>query len=323
MLTLLKKQPAVDSLCLITQAYILHPLATLDWTKTASSVPGEVAVSCVYLNNKLYIATGANYHGCSQGFSIEQNLLSVYNIRSHELKRLRALPVEMFALTHFHSRLVLVGGKKPGSKTPTNELWQSADGSSWEPLLPPMRVKRSDASAVNITPQEYLVVVGGIGDRRWLTTVEVLVEKEWFTLQPLPGYPNYPRVHIYNGNLIVTEMYRTLHSSWRGGFCRINSLLAPCFQSQKKNPSSDVWKEFPPGSSPRMLSLQQHLVAVRGSTFEVLCPFSNTWLKLPAKYHCLGGTILPSGDMIMVGTGKRNGLSIFNVSLQSKYLKPA
>lgn len=91
------------------------------------SVPGNNTVSCIYLNGRFYVAGGENYRGCSRGFSVELNLLSVFDVNSSKLKRL-SVPVKMFALTHYHSQVVLVGGEKPGSKDPTNELWASADG---------------------------------------------------------------------------------------------------------------------------------------------------------------------------------------------------
>ncbi len=308
----------------ISKAGILHPLATLEWTQVASSVPGECAINCVYLNGRFYIAAGENYRGCSRGFSVYLNLLSVFNVLSSELISLSVPPVQRFALTHYHSQLVLVGGVTPGSKDPTDELWVSINGTNWKPLLPPMRIKRSDASAVNTGSPEYLVVVGGISCGRWTTTVEVLVNKEWFIVQPLPKYSNYPRARIYNGNLIVTEVRsQSFYSSMRGCCCRLDTLLAPCFRSQedKKELSSpcDVWREFPLGSTPCMLSLGHQLIAVRGSNFGVFCPTTHSWLKIPAGRYCLDGTMLPTGEILMVGS-EGAGLSIYQASLKCKWL---
>ena len=250
---------------------------------------------------------------------MELNLLSVFNIRSGKLKKLKRLPVKRFALTHYRSQLVIVGGIERWSGHCTNKLWVSANGTHWEPFLPPMRIGRSHASAVNISPQEYLVVVGGVSDHKWVNTVEVLINKEWFTVQPFLGHPNYPRAHLYNGNLIVTEMQGTSYSSWRGGFCRIDSLLAPCFQSKKALSPRNVWKEFPLASTPCILSMGQQLVAVCGSDFGVLCPTTNHWLKIPTRHYCMDATILPTGEMMVIGGG-RNGLSIFKASLKCKLI---
>lgn len=287
-------------------------------------MPGEFTVSCIYLNGRFYVAAGANYRGCSQGFSIHLNLLSVFDVNSSELKTL-SVPVERFALTHYHSQIVLVGGVKPGSKDPTNELWVSADGTNWKPLLPPMKIKRSDASAVNTGSPEYLVVVGGISCSRWVTSVEVLVGKEWFTVQPFSGYPNYPRAHIHNGNLIVTETC-TRRSSWVGVSCQLDSLLAPCFQSQRdekemRSPCDDVWKKFPLSSTRCILSLGHQLVAVCGSNLEVLCPTTNSWLEIPTSHYCLDGAIIPTGEMLMVGCQRDyagRGFSISKASIKCK-----
>lgn len=301
---------------------ILHPLATFEWEQVASSLPGKCAVNCVYLNGSLYIAAGENFHGCSQGFSVHLNLLSVFNVRSSKLISL-VPPVQRFALTYYRSQLVLVGGIAPGSDDPTNELWVSNNGSEWQTSLPPMKVKRSDVSAVNTGSPEYLVVVGGISYRHSATTIEVLVNKEWFMVQSLPGYFNYPRARIHNGNLIVTEVRsQCFDSSKHGCCCCLDSLLAPCFRSKEdeKEVSSphDVWREFPRGAAPCILSLGHQLVAVCGSDFEVLCPATHGWLKIPMGRYCMDGTILPTGEILMVGGDEGAGLSIYQYSLKCK-----
>ena len=298
-------------------------------------MPGQLATNCVYLNGRLYIAAGDNCQGCSCGFSVDLNLLSVFDVSSSELRVLSAPPVERFALTHYHSQLVLVGGVKPGispNKRPTDELWASTDGTDWKPLLPPMRIKRSDASAVNTGSPEYLVVVGGVPiDRfQWTTTVEVLINKEWFIVQPLPSPLNYPRAWIHNWSLIVTEVKSQTPSSIQPGCCcHLDALLAPCFQPEETEKTSSceefpigatpsVWREFPIGATPCMLSFGHQLIAVCGSIFGVLCPSTDTWLPIPVGPACLGGTVLPTGEILMVGNETSRDLSIYQGSLKCK-----
>ncbi len=204
------------------------------------------------------------------------------------------MPVERFALTHYHFQLVLVGGAKPGCDDLTNEVWVSEDGTDWQPSLPPMRVKRCDAAAVNTGFPECLVVAGGCGaTSEWLNVVEVLVNEEWFTVQPLPNGVRYPRAFIHNGTLI-TGIYPEY-------CCCVESLLASRFQDKKKLLSYDLWKNFPRGSSRYMFSFGQQLVTA-GAGVKVLCPYTHTWLDIGRTWNktYICGTVLATGEMMIV-----------------------
>ena len=165
------------------------------------------STQCIYLNNKFYI--GASY---AWETNTNASALCVFSSDFTECVEKLSVPVEHFALAHYHSQLVLVGGVKPGTWDLTNELLVSADGTNWQPSLPPMRVNRCGASAVNTS--ECLVVAGGYVPQALssfrhepvhdlVKSVEVLINGEWFTVQPLPSAIPRPKSYIHNGNLIV------------------------------------------------------------------------------------------------------------------------
>ena len=140
--------------------------------------------------------------------------LCVFSSDFTEFEKL-SVPVEYFTLAHYHSQLVLIGGVTPGTWDLTNETLVSTDGTNWRPSLPPMRVNRCSASAVNINDR-CLVVAGGSVPFDWVKSVEILVNEEWFTVhQPLPRIIPAPRSYIHNGVLIVipTRDWEKSHST--------------------------------------------------------------------------------------------------------------
>ena len=282
--------------------------------------------SITNVNSKFYIATS------------EENLCA-FSSDFTEYEKL-SVPVEGFALTHYHSLLVLVGGVIRGTRDPTNQLWVSADGSSWKQSLPPMRFKRHMTSAVNSSGNpECLVVAGGITETmfecEWSNTVEVFIDGEWFTVKSLPGHPVYkPRSFIHNGTLIIGDEY----SCCLRCYCHMESLLASCFQSQEDKKGLQVWKKFHhPGFLSSVLSFGQQLVAFGRKNIEMLHPFTHNWLKVgcmpehdfyqvmqsfPNNFdmYRAASTVLATGEMILLGDQSSNNgeLLLHKASLQCK-----
>ncbi len=159
-------------------------------------------------------------------------------------------------------------------------------------------------------------------------TVEVFVNGEWFIVQHLPNSLRDPKCYVHNGTLIVADGFDNT------GYCRcVQSLLASCVQSQcdKKVPAShDLWKRFdhPGGASfdsssfSSILSFQQRLVGVLGDSVEILCPFSNTWMKLgnlpklEDGFSYIASTVLATGDMAIM-LESHNVLRVYTASLRS------
>ena len=76
------------------------------------------------------------------------------------------------ALTTYHNKLLLVGGREASTGQTTNQLWVFEEGEqTWNQPLPPMPTRRNGASAVST--QDHLIIVGGHSSGRMLNTVEV------------------------------------------------------------------------------------------------------------------------------------------------------
>lgn len=184
------------------QVDILHPLATLTWTQCAASLPhGHTSTQCVYFNDRLYLR-------CNLG-----QVLYVITSDFTECEML-SVPVQGFGLTHYNSQLVLVGGIDE-HENPTNKVWASADGTSWQPSLPPMRMKCRRAAATNTGRPECLVVTTD-------SSVEVFANNEWFTVTSSSHmtwwWGPLRRVHVHNGTVLA-------HYRYQSSYCRSESLI--------------------------------------------------------------------------------------------------
>ena len=103
----------------LLQANISHPLATLHWEQ-CSVLPDNVDYACcVVWNGKVCI--GGGHVGSAQP---AQLFISSANMDSWEAY---PTPTEFYALTTYHSELVLVGGRGIRIGT-TNDLWSSVTG---------------------------------------------------------------------------------------------------------------------------------------------------------------------------------------------------
>ena len=262
------------------QVDILHPLATLHWKECAPlpfRVPG--IAECVVCNDKIYIG------GRAYLFLTSTDLTS--------WRRL-TLPVHNSAITTYHSKLTLVGGRVIDSGEITNRLWTSDTGSNLQSSLPPMPTKRYLPSAINTGDPEYLVVAGGRGvSLDILDTVEVLAEEQWLTVQPLPGRRCY-------------GMKSTLHNGkvyFMGGaeqgcdvyYCKVKDLLSGISWSQLEVPSR--------GSFPA--SFGQQLIAF-DRNFKVLAHSSLTqsWVrvgKMPCQKLDATPVVLSTGELVVMG----------------------
>ena len=138
--------------------------------------------------------------------------------------------LEHFGLTSYHSQLLVVGGKTRGKVT--NKVWTSDNATDWQSSLPPMPNRRCFPLATNTGPSlECVIVAGGSAqDHKILTTLEVLLDEQWFTVLTTPIFLAHFSVH--NG---VAYFNAKQKSKYLPGMCRIESLLAARLQSHDKS----------------------------------------------------------------------------------------
>ncbi len=225
-------------------------------------------------------------------------------------------PVELFALTTYHSQLVLAGGLFSQPRTTTTNLWVlETDGRTLNQPLPPMPTPRY--GAVAISTDRHLIVAGGRSRAVTLNVVEVFDGGQWAQTDPLPKKCRY--------------IQSTCHSdsSWyiMGGdeqgrsvfYASVRSLVdkashqAPSLHNTGGQQS--VWKTLPdvPFKTSSTTVFAEALLAIGGctttlersnSSIFMYSPLTCTWVKTGEMPKALCSTCsitLPTGEMMVIG----------------------
>ena len=234
-------------------------------------------------------------------------------------------PTKYYALTTYHSQLVLIGGMERNGNV-TNKVWTTgAEGIKWQLSLPPMRTSRYSSSAINAQSQtECIVVIGGVEKYDALNTVEVFVQEEWSFVQPLPRKCSSVNSTIHDGILYLMGGYEQIYAF----YCNLNSLLS----SLQSNDT--LWKTFAvPLYFSSCVTFHHHLVSVGGSSsspsslsssssnIHVYSPLTRSWLQLgdlPIELNSTASTVISTGELVVIG-GRTRLLSfsfkVFKVSM--------
>ena len=215
-----------------SQADLLHPLTSLDWTGT-STEHGDVGRSdtlqVVWLNEKLYIVT-ASYPGYSI-LCCDSDMQLLTTIKCPTL-------AHSSALTTYQGKLVLVGGREVATGYLTNKLWSLQDDGTWAEDLPPMPTWRRSATAVSTG--HHLLVAGGMREDQGERAVEVFDGKRWSTTEPLPVGFYDMKSALLNG-----EWY-LMGGWWQGRSVFSASVAALLASAGTGERTHSVWRRLPP-----------------------------------------------------------------------------
>lgn len=302
------------------QVDILHPLATLHWEECCKIPQGTNHPQCVSLNDKVYVGVGL-----AEGS--ESNKLY---ISSTELKSWSTLntPTYKYALTTYHSQLVLVGGKEISTDQVTNKLWTLSASLDWQPSLPPMPTARYSPTAVTIATPECLVVAGGaVGNEEYVDTVEVFSQEQWTTVQPLPIKCRHMKSTLRNGKLYFLGGYPQEYT-----VCYSNvTSLTDFSQTDVKKPMQ-LWDQFEvPLRYTGAALFGQQLIMIAGydsekSFFSKIIahsPHSQHCVHvgdIPMKLDCVSAVVFPTGDLLVIGGWGAQGYSdrVFKATLRGE-----
>lgn len=198
------------------------------------------------------------------------------NLRSWE--KLPDTPSRYYGLATYNSKLALVGGLIGGEVVQTkilknsyldepkvtNKVWLSGDGMKWKQSLPPMPTARHSPLATEIENSQCLVVVGGHGliggSDKALDVVEVLVQDQWATVQPLPHayYLASCKPVIHGGKLYILTREDTVILQ-----CKLSALL----EAAHENATFNLWQVLIISHTFHLLaSFGQRLVAIETSS---------------------------------------------------------
>ena len=162
---------------------LLPSQPTSIWKKDADLPTGTFGSKGIFFADRLYLGGG----DC-RDFQSER-IVYEYDINGTVRKwtPLPSAPVVYFAMAAVKNTLNLVGGMDVQKKLATNEIisWDK-ELQRWVKTLPPMRISRQDCTAV--THQKWLLVAGGVNNKKPLHNVELLKldTNEWLMVSPLP-----------------------------------------------------------------------------------------------------------------------------------------
>lgn len=290
-----------------------------------------VYLQCVLLHGRVFIGvtrrsgrTGNRVRATAKLFTLSRDFASWKE---------SSVPTVDFALTTYHSQLVLVGGRDIFTKDFTNKLWTSVSGANWKSWLPSLPTARRLSLAVNTGVPEYLIVAGGERmDFSPMDAVDVLVGRRWVSVKHLPMPCYYLEATFHNGNLYLMGGDRM-----KVIYCKIGSLLAACTHMQSSKDTSALWRMFEMSNDrAHPVSFGQQLLAIGGvhnvtntihytTKIHAHSPSTQSWLHvgdLPTHLYPAAGVVLPTGELLIVGARCKgfNCIEVIKASLKCEVL---
>ena len=271
----------------------------------------------VWLKDKVYVGGGE-----TSGSERESARLYIYTPATDTWTTLDT-PVYWFALTIYHSQLVLVGGRKYVGKNivgeRSNKLWTLSEDGHWQEILPPMPKTCGSPSAVS--HGDHLLVISD----ELPSTNEVYVYNghHWTSVQHPPQQLYSIRSTIFNGDWYLMGVKEYSLQQTYVYSASLDSLLASCQPSETSQPSF-VWKRltdvprgrcYPIVFGNRLIALgcKSSITATTS-----LHAYSSLWLHVRDTPLSSSGffpcaVVLPSNELMIV-----RGQTAFQTTLKCK-----
>ena len=297
---------------LLQEVDILHPLTSLEWGECSGPlVQFGIRSRSVYLNGKIYVsgATG----GWPSFNKRAAARLYIYTPASDTWVTIDA-PVYDFALTVYHSQLVLVGGMEyigqySGGR-PSNKVWTLGEDGQWRTTLPILKVACTDASAVS--HGDHLFVIDSAEG------VYIYNGHYWATAQ----HPTFTEIVSILSVFRSTVINGCLYVMKRDGEVRYASLDSLVASSETKQ-SLSVWQTLPDtpvgGCTPAKFG--NRLIAVRGRIIYAFSPVTQSWVEVGGVPHSLAvscAIVLPSNELMVMESINTYKVTIKGLCIASK-----
>ena len=282
-------------ICLV-QVDILHPLASLEWGQCAGPPVNVGSAKAVWLKDKVYVGGGSTSGGT--GSRGDAARLYIYSPATDTWTTLDT-PVCWFALTTYHSQLVLVGGSEQFEDI-TNKLWTLSEDGQWQETFPPMPAP-CGIFASAVSHGDHLLVISG-----YYPKVYVYNGHHWASAQHPPERLTDTKSTIFNGHWYLMGGGGIVYS------CSLDSLLASCQPSETSQPSS-VWKRLTdvPSGGCYPAVFGNRLVAVGESSLTITSlhaysSLTQSWVHMGdipvtlLSSDTLCAVLLPSNELMIV-----------------------
>ena len=185
-------------------------------------------------------------HGSLAYFgSLSSSDVFAYDSENDDWSELPECPQRDFGLAVVNDVLTAVGG---GSYGGCGNRLSSFNGSEWVKMFPPMPTKRVLHTVVST--QNYLIVAGGLGVGKILSTVEVMDMNtlEWYTAASLPEPVQNMTATVCGGRLYLLRGYaydKNIDSTHAVFTCTLDSLIRSCHPPSQTPPhtsEASVWQ---------------------------------------------------------------------------------
>ena len=220
------------------QVDILHPSTSLEWRQCRGPPLDVCDAKAVWLKDKVYVGGGRTPESY-------RNRARLYiHTPATDTWTTLDTPVYFFALTTYHSQLVLVGGTEyPHDGPPTNKLWTLSEADRWQKILPPMPTP-CGISASAVSHGDHLLVISVDYPNN---KVYVYNGHHWASAHHPPQRLNFIKSTVFNGHLYLMGREEQSLPLFLLRTCvysaSLDSLLASCQPSKTSQPSS-VWKRL-------------------------------------------------------------------------------
>ena len=217
-------------------------------------------------------------------------------------------PVYDFALTTYHSQLVLVGGINRDDEKPSAKLWTLSEDGQWQETLPPMETACTSIGISAVSHGDHLVVIDDI-------KVNVYNGRYWAKAEHFPVMLPFTNSVVLNDNLyVIGSYYSQVYSA------SLDSLIASCQPSETSQPSS-VWKKLPnvPFSYCYPTVFGRRLTVIGQSALLAYSPSTQSWIRVMDSAYApsllSGGCAisLPSNELMVVSNRK-----VYKATIKSK-----
>ncbi len=205
------------------------------------------------------------------------------------------------SLTTYRSQFVTVGGCYGNCGRASNQLFTSYTGLVWQPSLPPMRTKRYYVSSISTRSPHVLVVAGGHGyNTVTLDIVELLLEEQWHTVDPLPKPCRGMAATLHQDEVVFTD--RNSATIFK---CDCTLLISSCTESNTTTTDTPLWTLLvAPHKYTTTISYSLRLVSIHcHGMIRVYCNISKSWVTVARlnDIYLYGATVLPTGDLVIAG----------------------
>ena len=278
----------------VQEVDILHPLASnsLEWGRCRGP-PDQLGSSAqsVCLNGKVYVRSG----GWSGNARVAAKLY-IYTPATDTWYTMDT-PVYDFALTVYHSQLVLVGGSEYVGEDdvgrPSTKVWTLGEDGQWQTTLPPLETKCTDASAVS--HGDHLFVIDYAG-------VYIYNGRYWARAQH-PTFTAFLLVPSFINSTIIDGCWYVVREDGEVRYASLDSLIASSGPSQTPQ-SSSVWRRLPntPVRGCLPVKFGNRLIAVRGRAIYAFSPITQYWVEVMDAPHTSvpSAIVLPSNKLMVM-----------------------